>query len=127
MKNKKYLSLLIVVLCFYSCKTVNKLDIKTGEGINLEKIRLELKVFSDDSKFKNVVVFNGKSYREIPNAYGENDWKIYYNDTLVKSFGHFKTNRNDRNNYEFHFDMINDEFRYSIAIKGNDELILSNK
>ncbi|MEE4000263.1 hypothetical protein V1T75_07930 [Tenacibaculum sp. FZY0031] len=125
MKSIKYLPL-ILIFSLFSCKK-NNLNIKTSENIKRSDLKIKLKTLDENNKLKDYIIFNEGSKNVIPNGYGENDWTVFYKDSLVTSFRHFKTNRNHKHDYDFDFDFVNDKFEYLISIDGVDAFNLSNK
>ncbi|NVK07939.1 MAG: hypothetical protein HWD89_02730 [Tenacibaculum sp.] len=125
MRSIKYL-LLILIFSLFSCKK-NNLNIKVTKDVKKNDLKIMLKTLDENNKPKNYLIFNEGSKNDIPNGYGENDWTVYYKDSLIVSFRHFKTNRNHKHDYNFDFNFLNGEFKYSISIDGNDTFNLKNQ
>lgn len=48
-------------------------------------------------------IFRGGPRSEIPNGYGENEWRVSLEGRGKGYFRHIKTNRNDYHKYRFYF------------------------
>jgi hypothetical protein len=122
MRYYKYL-LVVFVLIFFSCEK-NEINIITNDSIDEKDLKIKLNALIDDKSIKEFTIFeNGKS-SNIPSAYGENDWTVYFKDSLILSFRHFKTNRNNSHKYVFELEKMNNQIICNVSISGTDELFL---
>jgi len=119
-KKTKIYVLLLFLVSLVSCKK-NSLELNINDEIQPDFLKIEIIDFNE----KTTVYKNG-SIKEIPNFYGENDWKIYYKDSLLLKFRHFKTNRNSVHKYIFNLNYTNENFKYDIKIMGSNDMKISN-
>lgn len=104
----------------------NEVRVLTGSDLNHNEVRIELNVLSAD--ISNQVIYKNGVAGKVPNEYGENDWKIFYKDSLYFKFRHFKTNRNNNHVYIFIIDKLNNEELVStVKIKGKDSISWKSK
>jgi hypothetical protein len=70
--------------------------------------------------YRNIIVYNGINRFQIPNGYGENDWRIYLSDSLLAKFRHIKTNRNNGHEYHFFVFQYAGKWFVDVDIRGTD-------
>ncbi|WP_074407472.1 hypothetical protein [Aquimarina megaterium] len=126
MKNSKWLSIVLFSLFFFSCSK-NQINVIANDNLNRDDFIIELEVLMDAKLLTKYNIFESGTFNDIPNAYGENDWRIYYKDSLIFEFRHFKTNRNEYHDYIFEFEQINDRIVCDVSILGTNELSVNNK
>lgn len=97
----------------------NSLEIVSEDGIELEELRLSLSISA--TKYKNIIIFDGKSEIRIPKGYGENDWTITYKNRSMGSFRHFKKNNWHDHHYIYSFYRGECSINCDVNILGPDE------
>jgi hypothetical protein len=100
MKFSKLL-LLKTILFLYACTNKNEMELDFSNPLKKEDFKIEIQILGSDVNRK--VIYDGNIIYDIPNEYGENEWHFNYKDSLYGYFRHFKSNRNDKHNYTFHF------------------------
>ena len=111
---------LIFVFTLMSCEKESSLKLNCVSPLKKEDFNIELQVLGNQQPI--TTVFDGKNQQKIANEYGENDWHISWKDSLFVNFRHFKTNRNDKNEYEFNFYKKNNLICVDVTIKGINSL-----
>ncbi len=122
---KKLFVVLFLLVCF-SCEK-NKINVLTKGSLSKDDLKINLKLLKNDKLISEYTIMDKGVYKNIPNAYGENDWSIYYKDSLIFEFRHFKTNRKNSHNYVFELEKIKNDIICNVSILGTDELLTSNK
>lgn len=122
----KYSFLILFLILFSSCKK-NEIKIVTEDGIDVNDLRLELKVDVGGQGYESFIIYDKGESKEIPEGYMKNYWNIYVKDSLVFFFIHYKGNRNYKHKYLFNLSLRNDTLSYTIDIKGKNKLLLSNR
>ena len=113
---KKRLLIICSFFILFSCSR-NEIKVDVSESLNLKDVKIELDVLGTD--IANYIVLEDGNYSEIPNGYGENDWKVFYEDSLYFKFRHFKTNRKNNHAYRFKIDKLsNEELICTVKIRG---------
>lgn len=120
MKTRFFLLSLLLLLC--SCNR-NKVTVDSKGSLKKEDIKITLKL--ENTVSPHIIVERGE-INSVPNGYGENDWKVYYKDSLITTFRHFKTNLRNYHDYRFEFYLEENEIKYTIDIKGDNDLTLKN-
>ncbi len=95
---KKRLLIICSFFILFSCSR-NEIKVDVSESLNLKDVKIELDILGTD--IANYIVLEDGNYNEIPNAYGENDWRVSNKDSLIYKYRHFKTNKNNVNQYVF--------------------------
>lgn len=108
--------LLTTTLFLFACTSENKLELDFSNPLKKEDFKIEIQILGSDVNRK--VVYDGDRTYDIPNEYGENDWHFNYKDSLYGYFRHFKSNRNDKHNYKFHFFKRENNVFVEIKING---------
>lgn len=108
--------LLINTLFLFACTSENKLELDFSNLLKKEDFKIEIQILGSDVNRK--VIYDGNITYDIPNEYGENDWHFNYKDRLYGYFRHFKSNRNDKHNYTFHFFKKENNIFVEIKING---------
>ncbi len=111
---------MILVFTLISCEKENSLKLNCVPPLKKEDFKIELQVLGSQQPITHV--FDGKNQQEIVNEYGENDWRINWKDSLFADFRHFKTNRNDKHDYEFNFYTKHNLIYGDVTIKGISSL-----
>lgn len=118
----RYSFLFLSCFIFFSCKK------NTLKVICQDKIENNLKIELSVMNKSGIVIYNkSKKITQIPDEYGENDWKLEYNDSLCCKIRHFKTNANNTHSYSFTIRKVGNNLLCDIAIRGEDELIKTIK
>jgi hypothetical protein len=97
----------------------NSIDVSVDEGIDLNKINIELSINSTD--YENVDIFKNGSAYTIPKEYGENDWNLSYDEMSFGALRHFKTNSHHEHHYSSYFYENEGILKCDIKIVGPDE------
>lgn len=108
--------LLLTSLFLFACTNKNEIELDFSKPLQKEDFKIEIQILGSDVNRK--VIFDGNLTYDIPNEYGENDWRFNYKDSLYGYFRHFKTNRNDKHNYRFHFFQKGNNIFAAIEING---------
>jgi len=69
---------------------------------------------------KMILFKNGKKLSNIKNEYGDNTFKIYYDNILIGEDGIFKTNRWHTHSYNFHVFRTDSIVKFNFDVKGPD-------
>lgn len=115
MKFSKLL-LLKTILFLYACTNKNEMELDFSNPLKKEDFKIEIQILGSDVNRK--VIYDGNIIYDIPNEYGENEWHFNYKDSLYGYFRHFKSNRNDKHNYTFHFFQKENNVFAEIKING---------
>lgn len=110
---------------FFSCGK-NKANVQVGENLDIKDVKITLKAYDGGNPLTNFTIFKDGLSKKVPNVYGENDWKVYYNDSLVLKFRHFKTNARNTHEYNFNLNLENNELKLLVDIKGDNNKIIEN-
>jgi hypothetical protein len=97
MKSTNIFLLCIFLALHLSCNTKNKLVINVSQSLEIKKAKV--KFIAIEAGVNRTIFMNGKMIGDIEKSYGENEFIVSY-DSLKVEFGHFKTNRNDVDNYD---------------------------
>jgi hypothetical protein len=107
----------VQIVCL-GCETAeNKLHVGVQSPASHLRVRVSLDLLPD---YRNIIVYNGVNRFHIPNGYGENDWRIYLNDSLLAKFRHIKTNRNNGHEYHFFVFQYAGKWFVDVDIRGTD-------
>ena len=98
----------------------NSISIDVDEELQLDKIKLELSIESSSVQDR-IIAQNGQT-KSIPKGYGENDWRLIYDDKYYASFRHFKTNNWHDHHYSFSFYKAHGNVYCNFQIDGPDEM-----
>ncbi|MGY3795668.1 hypothetical protein [Aquimarina sp. 433] len=126
MKKSKWLLIILFCLILFSCNK-NEINIATNDNLNRNDFKIELEVLTEPEFLTKHYIFENGIFKDIPNAYGENDWRIYYKDSLIFKFRHFKTNRNELHNYTFKFEQMNNKIVCDVSILGTNKLSINSE
>lgn len=116
---------LIMSFFFFSCGK-NKINVQVGKNLNIKDVKITLKADDGGSPITNFTIFEDGISKRVPNVYGENDWKVYYNDSLIIKFRHFKTNARNTHDYNFGLNLENNGLRILVDIKGDNDMVIEN-
>ena len=96
----------------------NHIVVQVSQNIDLKQVKIVW--FAETLDSPKVIFNNGKETGVRYKEYGPNKFMIYYKDSLVGKFGHFKTNNWHGNKYEVIINNKNDLFEFSSKIEGSD-------
>ena len=114
----KRVFVIILSIVILSCKK-DKLNIDC-KGLDVNKVKITLKGLVENKYFKDSLIYINGNQNKIPEIYGENDWKIFYDDSLIFEFRHFKTNWHNKHDYKFYLCEFNDKIGVSVTIIGSN-------
>lgn len=104
------------VMIFCSCNNKsNKLKLNFDSSINKHDVKIKMEVLAS---VPITEIYNGEKQFNIPDGYGENEWYLYYRDTLQGYIRYIKTNQNDKHTYKFNFYNQDGKYFVDIDIKG---------
>ena len=114
-------TVLFVGIFYYEIRNAfnpNHVVVQVSSNIDLRKVKVIW--FSEGIDSPKVIFNKGKETGVRYKEYGVNKFKVYYDDTLVGEFGHFKTNNWHGNQYEVRINKKKEAFEFFFQIEGPD-------
>ena len=112
--NMKYIMTIFTSIFLLSCNE-NTFEISVDENLKDELIQIE--VFSTENR-QTQIVYSLNNIIPHTTVYGENDWKVTYDNREIFKYREFVLNRNDVANYEFKILKENNSIFVEMKING---------
>lgn len=114
--NMKYFIAIFTLMFLLSCNE-NTYEISVDDNLNDKLIQIE--VLSSENQ-QTQIVYSLKEIKPHTTFYGENDWKVTYDNSEIFKYREFVLNRNDVANYEFNLLEKNDSIVIEMKINGTN-------
>lgn len=108
-----------ILLSLTSCQSPNKLKVFLGHDIKWRQFRVALQ--TPDTLVKQIP-FLADSTGYVPEFKGEQEWQLYYRDSAVARFKHYKQRAGDRHDYHFLVYKKDSVMVAEITIRGASQL-----